>query len=357
MIKNKMMVENEENFDKRGFLNISSAKIKRAMVDEKKYQDYYFMLPRTKDDIDVHILFSQIYSKAGLDVPVYFAAKGKVDGGNEDIALLARDNIDRIPEEKKFFVDYSPLNRYAVEEIRKLNQKGFSNELVLPALYNKMYTVDFCDRLRGLGDEAGIVDKLYLNYVANSVLRATKKLKSSSCFDMLFMQNNLTQIGEENNISPIVEHFKREAIKDKIKMGILDIAFLNNYRSQYSYAYEVSRKDVERVVPLCVEESARNARLMAEEKFEDVLNSYKNDFDYDELPALEVLKRYKHNYYVDKVIGARERMEFGETLRALADSGINKEIEKESGYKVDNKIYDVIMRHLDRTGEELEHLQ
>lgn len=352
-----MMIENQECFDEKGYLDMTSAKVRRAMLEEKKYQDYYFAMPRNKDELDVHLLFSQIYAKVGLEVPVYFPAKGKADGANEYMALLVRDNIDRFPEEKKFFVDYRPLNKYAMEEIRKLNQKGFSGELILPALYNKMYTVDFCDKLRGSElAKQDLYGKLLLNHLAKTILRGAKKFNLATLFEMTFMQNELTKVGEECNISPIVDHFKREAIKDKIKMGILDIAFLNNNRGQYSYAYEMSKTDVERVVPLCVEESARNARLMAEEKFGDVLNSYKNDFDYERLPALEVLKKYKHNYYVDGVIGARERMEFGETLRHIANSEINKEIERETGYEIDNKIYDVIMRHLDRTGEELEHL-
>ncbi len=352
MIKNQMMLEIEDNFSN-GYFKLSGKRVKKAMVDDKKFLDYYILFTDNKDMIDTHVLFSQIYAKAGLKVPIYFPAKGKIDGGGqEDYTFLIRDTLDGVPDNKKECIDYLRFNKNAIRDIRKIDERSFNGDYILPSLYNKLYTVKFCDKIESLNEST--IETLKMKLLSSAVKSATKKMNPGSMFDQIFAEDSVTELGRAYNINPVVSYFKKKALVDKIKMNILDVAFLNNYRSEQSYFYKVTKGEIEEVVPLCVENSPANLRLMAEERFDDVVNLYKNDFDYKRLPALEVLKRYKNNLYVNNNFETRERMKFGTQLRNIANSNVKDDIKREIGYEVNKKIYDVLMRHLDRTGEELE---
>ncbi len=348
MKENKIMIENQKNFDRDGFLGYEY--IKKYFYDKKRSffgsvetsaGRYIIEGVDMKDLSDSEILFSQIYSKAGFKVPIYFMSR--FEKGNVEKNFLICDDV--ATDSKSYYnAFHAPYNISMVIEDDEMQ-----DNTILARDYHQIKT-----------DEL-INSELVLDFNEISPLRIITRYRI-----LKEIQNNNHSIlspldplfcgyfeGEKN---PIIDYFSKKAVQQRIKMSILDAATFNSTRIPTNYLYKLNMyKKVEEVMPLNSGNTFINARLAANGRYSEIDKTTFNDYTFDEINPIDILKNVERNDEVKEYFSDSERKEFGRQLQDIAHSNIAEDVKSSIGYEVDKDFNNAIMKNLDDAGIMLEH--
>ena len=347
MKENKIMLENQKNFDRDGFLGFDY--IKNYFYDKKRGFSgtvetsagrYIIEGVDMKDLSDSEILFSQIYSKAGFNVPIYFMSR--FERGDVQKSFLVCNDVST--DSKSYYnAFHAPYNISMVVEDEEMQ-----DNTILARDYHQIKT-----------DEL-INSELLLEFAETSPIRFFRRYKI-----LKEIQNNNHSVlspldplffgyfeGEKN---PIIDYFSKKAVQKRIKMSILDAATFNSFRLPTSYLYKLDYyKKVEDVLPLNSGNTFINARLAANGRYSELDKKTFNDYNFEEVNPIDVLINVEKNKDVKEYFSNSERKEFGKQLQDIAHSNIAEDVKKSIGYEVDKDFNNVIMKNLNDAGIMLE---
>lgn len=347
MKENKIMIENQKNFDRDGFLGFDY--IKNYFYDKKRGFSgtvetsagrYIIEGVDMKDLSDSEILFSQIYSKAGFNVPIYFMSR--FERGDVQKNFLVCNDVST--DSKSYYnAFHAPYNISMVVEDEEMQ-----DNTILARDYHQIKT-----------DEL-INSELLLEFAETSPIRFFRRYKI-----LKEIQNNNHSVlspldplffgyfeGEKN---PIIDYFSKKAVQKRIKMSILDAATFNSSRLPTSYLYKLDYyKKVEDVLPLNSGNTFINARLAANGRYSELDKKTFNDYNFEEVNPIDVLINVEKNKDVKEYFSNTERKEFGKQLQDIAHSNIAEDVKNSIGYEVDKDFNNVIMKNLNDAGIMLE---
>ena len=347
MKENKIMIENQKNFDRDGFLGFDY--IKNYFYDKKRGFSgtvetsagrYIIEGVDMKDLSDSEILFSQIYSKAGFNVPIYFMSR--FERGDVQKNFLVCNDVST--DSKSYYnAFHAPYNISMVVEDEEMQ-----DNTILARDYHQIKT-----------DEL-INSELLLEFAETSPIRFFRRYKI-----LKEIQNNNHSVlspldplffgyfeGEKN---PIIDYFSKKAVQKRIKMSILDAATFNSSRLPTSYLYKLDYyKKVEDVLPLSSGNTFINARLAANGRYSELDKKTFNDYNFEEVNPIDVLINVEKNKDVKEYFSNTERKEFGKQLQDIAHSNIAEDVKNSIGYEVDKDFNNVIMKNLNDAGIMLE---
>ena len=146
--------------------------------------------------------------------------------------------------------------------------------------------------------------------------------------------------------NPIVQHFYKEALAQRVKTRVLDSAAYNPDRQDCNYLYSLHNKKASGVVLFDYERSGLEASRIMHYGSELTFGGYANDFgerNLTRLGAIEVLKRddFVHSVADLKLIG--------EQLGNIDVKDTALDISRTTGYCVEPKYVDMVSRSFDQT--------
>ncbi len=261
---------------------------------------------------DAEIFFSQFYSHFGFDMPIYFMIN--VNGKN----FLACDNK----------LDIYGKDAYA-KYLQILFHKDLDRKTILADSFHKFK----------LESKIGIPYIKYLKTMANN-LRYLNGINDTKIHNFALD----TIIHEKNNLFRM--KFFHGAVKDKIKMRILDCVMYNNARSPYNYLYKFfSKGDVDMIescVPLSSMNSAQNVYYMQNNLSKKMQKKYLSETRFGYVGRDKLIYDTKNNEILKKYFDEKERNEFAKQLSQVTSFDIASDVKENIGYEIDRRYQDTI---------------
>ena len=123
-------------------------------------------------------------------------------------------------------------------------------------------------------------------------------------------------------------------------------------------AFEIYKLDknglVVDVMSMSSGNSAFNISNLMNNNFNKMDDNYFNDFSKKRLKAVKILENYSTNLVANSFMNANERIEFGKKLKEVSEMEIAHDIEKNTNYRVNDRVYDTIMTCVYDMGQNLE---
>lgn len=347
MVENRIISENKSNFDEKGFLNYDYLKNyfdckRETHWGEFKGESGRYIIDETNNKLyaDVEIISSQIYNKLGIKTPVPLVVAKKEDGFKRFFIVKNSLSTDDKSYLNSRFGHFSKMKNVFKEDfvdttMLAANYHQYrSGQIVDGLLFKKSYSNDILDYFR----------KIRIGKIANE--------NQNGVFSRLDPMFCKSFIGERN---PILNYFYVDAVKKRMKMNLLDISIQNSTRTPADYLYKLDKNGlVVDVMSMSSGNSAFNISNLMNNNFNKMDDNYFNDFSKKRLKAVKILENYSTNLVANSFMNANERIEFGKKLKEVSEMEIAHDIEKNTNYRVNDRVYDTIMTCVYDMGQNLE---
>lgn len=152
----------------------------------------------------------------------------------------------------------------------------------------------------------------------------------------------------------LANHFTPNAIKDKIKMDIIDLVILNGRRTPDTFCYDLTGSNmVKKVIPLDAGESSYNLKLLKNQNL-DYDTKYLCETRINKETDKKVLKDIITNKRLNRYFTEKDRAEFGKELKELSLFEVKENIKHTTNYEIDDGIIDVYSNRAYFIGRALE---
>lgn len=331
MVKNELIEYFASKF-RQGYLDLEDKDVKTALMYD--YDGYKFLREDDKDEYDTKILSSQIYNSLGIKTPIYF---GAIDGQN--LKYLANDNLsDYMSFEDKRYMNVISLDKETVERLKSIKSE-FIGKYISGEVFNKWFLVNFFENKKRYANNDGYSNFVDFVYLFNS--------RAKTQFDSIFEENGMRK-------NSIVEYFNKEALKKKIKTGIIDLGLFVTNRKPNTFLYKLNQDN--KIDDLLLDSITINYDVLSYYHTNDLNDDdrvFENDFEQGRLSCREIIHRYKTNERVNDVFAKQDRVDFAEDIVKIAESNIVRNIRDTIGYEINPKFNDVIKSHLNFVADEL----
>lgn len=328
MLENNIIRGYKDSFSGSGILDLDKTNFLKKEDGKITYVDNgiiklscnlgdYVLNSMPKEYCDAEIFFSQFYSRFGFMVPIYFMVrKFGIDYLASNVVINNKVSLDNYLKGKCSILPYYSMsdNDILAEDFSKLCAHLVTNENMPNYEKLKYYFESKKEHKKGNKEDLSFDKK--------------GRIMSS-----LFLKNN------ENFISL----FSKNAIVEKIKMGLIDIVMLNSSRNAKNYVLKTinNSNDVQisNVVPLNNGNSANNifSRIYRRKD-----TPYSKKFPYETLYSKasveKIINDVKTNFKLNTYFSRDSRVNFAYEIDKIIDDDISQEIKENTGYSL-NKFY------------------
>lgn len=146
--------------------------------------------------------------------------------------------------------------------------------------------------------------------------------------------------------NPIVQHFYKQALTQRVKTRVFDAASYNPDRQDCNYLYTLNNGKASGVVLFDYERSGLETSKILHYGRETSLACYANDFGQKNMSRLGSIEALKEDAFVHSVADLKL---IGEQLGSIDVKDTALDISRSTGYCIDPKYSDMVSRSFDQT--------